>query len=108
MAESDKKQAASVYGDFNVHALVSKFLNGQIPVLEPAYSPMEGYHYPIVEEILEDKTKVPQFLEKLTDLGILEKKIFDKTLLAPNAGPNTSLSGTAAHSASHLTSKKAA
>jgi hypothetical protein len=86
MAESDKKQAASVYGDFNVHALVSKFINGQITILEPAYSPTKGYHFPIVEEILEDKTKVPQFLEKLLDMGILEKKIYDKKITCPSCG----------------------
>ncbi len=86
MAESDKKQVASVYGDFNVHALVGKFLNDQISVLEPVYSSTQGYHYPVVEAILEDKTKVPQFLEKLVELGVLEKKIFDKTLTCPNCG----------------------
>jgi hypothetical protein len=86
MAESDKKQVSSVYNDFNVHALVSLFLNGQISVLEPVYSPMQGYHYPIVEGILEDKTKGPNFLEKLVDLGVLEKKIFDKTLTCHKCG----------------------
>jgi transcription elongation factor Elf1 len=86
MAESDNKQVASVYSDFNVHTLVSKFLNGQISVLEPVYSPLKGYSYPVVEEILEDKAKVPMFLEKLVDMGLLEKKIFDKTLTCPNCG----------------------
>ncbi len=86
MAESGKKQVTSVYGDFNVHALLSKFLNDQITILEPAYSPTKGYHYPIIEGMLEDKTKVSQFLEKLTDIGVLEKKIFDKTITCPKCG----------------------
>jgi hypothetical protein len=84
MAENDKKQASAVYGDYNVHALISKFINGQITSLEPAYSPLEGYHYPIVESILGDKTQVTQFLNNLTEIGILEKKIYDKTLSCPN------------------------
>jgi transposase-like protein len=83
MAEKDKKPVTSINGDYNIQALISKFVNGQITSLEPAYSPQTGYHYPIVEEILGDKTQVQQFLSKLTELGILEKKIFDKVISCP-------------------------
>ncbi len=83
MAESEKKQVASINGDYNVQTLISKFVNGQITSLEPVYSQRMGYHYPIVEEIIGDKTKVESFLSKLAELGILEKKIFDKTISCP-------------------------
>jgi transposase-like protein len=83
MAEKDKKPVTSINGDYNIQALISKFVNGQITSLEPAYSPQTGYHYPIVEEILGDKTKVQPFLSKLTELGILEKKVFDKVISCP-------------------------
>lgn len=83
MAESEKKPVTSINGDYNVQALISKFVDGQITILEPTYSSKTGYHYPIVEELLEDKIKVEPFLAKLTELGILEKKIFDKTITCP-------------------------
>ena len=83
MAESDKKPVTSINGDYNVQALISKFVNGHITSLEPEYSPQTGYHYSLVEDILEDKTQVEPFLSKLAELGILEKKIFDKTILCP-------------------------
>lgn len=83
MAEKDKKPVTSIIGDYNVQALISKFVNGQITSLEPTYSPQTGYIYPLVEEILGDKTQVQPFLNKLTEMGILEKKIFDKVISCP-------------------------
>jgi hypothetical protein len=84
MAESEKKTASSIYSDVNVHALLSKFINGQITVLEPTFSAQKGYHYPIVESVIDDPARVEPFLHKLANAGILEKKIFDKTLTCPN------------------------
>jgi hypothetical protein len=107
MAERDKKPVTSINGDSNVQTLISKFVNGQITSLEPMFSPQTGYHYPLVEELLGDKAQVQPFLVKLTELGILEKKIFDKTISCPQCHSQNITFSIAAHSVNHLTSKKA-
>jgi transcription elongation factor Elf1 len=84
MAQSGKMTAISIYNDHHVQALLNKFLNGEITTLEPIYSAQTGYHYPVVESILGNSSKVESFLSKLFDAGILERKIFDKTLSCTN------------------------
>jgi transcription elongation factor Elf1 len=85
MAEKEKKPVASIYSDFNVQAFLSKFVNGELTVLEPTYSPHLGYHYPIVESILGDGDS-EAFLNKLFATGLLERQVFDKTLSCPECG----------------------
>ncbi len=86
MAERGKKPVTSIYSDFNVHALLSKFVSGELTTLEPVYSAQVGYHYPVVEDILGNSANVESFLNKLFDAGFLERKAFDKTLSCPDCG----------------------
>jgi uncharacterized protein YbaR (Trm112 family) len=86
MADKGKKPVTSIYSDFNAQALLSKFVSGELAVLEPIYSAQIGYHYPVVESILGNPDEVEFFLSKLFDAGLLERKAFDKNLSCPECG----------------------
>jgi hypothetical protein len=82
-AQEEQKRVTPLHSDRNVQLLLSKFLNGELKTLEPSYDIQTGYHYPVVENILGDSSKVEQFLMNLCETSLLDKKIFDKILLCP-------------------------
>ncbi len=83
MQKTEKKETPVLYKDRNVQILLSKFLNGEIKALEPVYDNKTGYRYPPVENIIGEASQVEPFLNKLSDAGVLEKKIFDKVIFCP-------------------------
>ncbi len=66
--------------------LLNKFLSGEIKALDPVYDQQRGYHYPAVEAIVGNAAQVNAFLDKLHREGVLEKKLYDKTVSCPNCG----------------------
>ncbi len=86
MQEAEKKESLALYRDRNVQILLSKFLNGEIETLEPVYDSKAGYRYPVVETIVGDPSQVEPFLSKLHAAGVLEKKLYDKTIFCPKCG----------------------
>lgn len=72
-----------LYKQRNTQALLSKFLSGEINDLQPTYDVKLGYRYPTVEAIVGDAANAEIFLKKLSDVGILERKLFDKTVACP-------------------------
>lgn len=89
MAQSGKKPSTSIYTDLNVQNLLGKFIQGKITTLEPVYSTQKGYSYPIVEELLDDPSQATAFLNHLYESGILERKVFDKTLSCPTCNSSS-------------------
>jgi hypothetical protein len=83
MSKGSKADRAKLYKDRLVQVFLSKFLSGDIAVLEPTFDPDRGYRYPTVEAILRDPAKVEEFLTQLSAVGILEKKLHDKALFCP-------------------------
>jgi len=83
MQKAEKKETLALYRDRNVQILLSKFLSGELEMLEPVYDPKTGYHYPVVEAIVGEASKVEPFLSKLHAAGILEKKLYDKIIFCP-------------------------
>lgn len=83
MQKTDKTERTEIYKDRNTQIFLSKFLSGEIDELEPVYDPNRGYRYPIVETIVGDVAKVESFLNKLYEVGILERKLYDKTIYCP-------------------------
>ena len=83
MAKSSKVERTELYKDHLVQVFLSKFLVGEIAILEPTFDPNQGYQYRIVEAILGDSTKVEGFLERLSRTGILNRELFDKTIYCP-------------------------
>ena len=92
MQKTAKKETLELYKDRNTQILLSKFLSGEIKTLEPVYDPQFGYHYPTVEVIVGDSSKVEAFLNGLRGSGILEKTLYDKVILCPKCtSPNISI-----------------
>jgi hypothetical protein len=78
-----KTERMEFYNDRNTQALLGKFLGGEVNKLEPVFDPKVGYRYPLVEAIVGDAVKAEMFLNRLSDVGILEKKLYDKMLVCP-------------------------
>jgi len=83
MQETEEKDIFDLNRDHNSQVLLSKFLSGEIRTLEPVYDPQKGYRYPLVEDIVGDASQVEHFLDTLSGLGILDKKLYDKVILCP-------------------------
>jgi transcription elongation factor Elf1 len=86
MPKTDKINRAELYKDRNTQAFLSKFLSGEIGELEPIYDPKLGYRYPIVETIVGDPSNVEDFLNRLSEAGILERRLYDKIIYCPRCG----------------------
>jgi hypothetical protein len=86
MAKTSKVERTELYKDHLVQVFLSKFLIGEIEVLEPTFDSDHGYKYPLIEAILGDSTKAADFLERLSKAGILVKTLYDKDLFCPNCG----------------------
>ncbi|MCW4011072.1 MAG: hypothetical protein NWF05_10720 [Candidatus Bathyarchaeota archaeon] len=82
----DKTDSAGNFDDPDKEALLSRFLSGEIKVLEPTYNPEVGYHYPEAEAIVGDAAKLQSVLNKLVSEKVLEAKLFDKVIYCPGCG----------------------
>jgi hypothetical protein len=83
MLKSDKKEMPNLYKEHNTQALLSKFLSGEITELEPVYDPKLGYRYPIVEAITGSPSEAIEFLTRLHEAGVLERRLYDKIIYCP-------------------------
>jgi hypothetical protein len=91
MQKTENKSMVELNQDRNSQVLLGKFLSGEIKTLQPTYDSQTGYRYPIVEEIVGDASQVEPFLEKLSDLGVLDRTLYDKIILCPKcSSPNIS------------------
>jgi len=75
-----------LYKDRNTQVFLSRFLSGEISELEPVYDPKLGYRYPIVEAIIGDALDAEDFLIKLYEAGILERRLYNKIIYCPKCG----------------------
>ncbi|MGQ9507323.1 MAG: TackOD1 domain-containing metal-binding protein [Candidatus Bathycorpusculaceae bacterium] len=83
MQKSNKIERMELYRDRNTQAFLNKFLSGEISELEPVYDSKLGYSYPMVETILGDASEVEPFLNRLFEVGILKKRLYDKVIYCP-------------------------
>ncbi|MDI6904892.1 MAG: hypothetical protein QMD13_05325 [Candidatus Bathyarchaeia archaeon] len=83
MLKMDKIKRAELYRDRNTQVFLSKFLSGEISELKPVCDPRRGYRYPIVESIIGDALDAEDFLDKLYEAGILERRLYDKIIYCP-------------------------
>ena len=82
MQKTSKVERSQLYRDRNTQVFLSKFLSGEITELEPVYDQKIGYRYPVVEAILGDLTS-EDFLNRLYEAGILERRLYDKIVCCP-------------------------
>jgi hypothetical protein len=86
MQKTNKKEMLEPYMDRHTQMFLSKFLGGEIKILEPVYDQQTGYRYPAVQSVVGDASQVEPFLSKLCDEGVLEKKLYDRVIFCPNCG----------------------
>jgi len=86
MSKTGAMERAELYQKRSTQLLLSKFISGEIEKLDPIYDPKKGYRYPLVESIVGTSEKAEEFLNKLYEAGILERKLYDKTIYCPFCG----------------------
>ena len=86
MSKTGAMERAELYQKRSTQLLLSKFISGEIEKLDPVYDPKKGYRYPLVESIVGTSEKAEEFLNKLYEVGILERKLYDKTIYCPFCG----------------------
>jgi hypothetical protein len=91
MQKAENKSVLELNQDRNSQVLLGKFLSGEIKTLQPTYDSQNGYHYPIVEEIVGDASQVEPLLENMSEMGVLDRTLYDKTILCSTCNsPNIS------------------
>jgi transposase-like protein len=92
MSKTSKMNRTELCKDSNTQVFLSKFLSDEITELEPVYDSKIGYRYPIVEAIVGGASDAEEFLNKLHEAGILERRLYDKLVYCPTCGsPNISV-----------------
>jgi hypothetical protein len=72
-----------LYKERSTQVLLGKFLNGEIRELQPVFDAKFGYRYQAVEAIAGNAADSETLLRSLCEVGILERKLFDKVLVCP-------------------------
>jgi len=108
MPKASKKELLKLYKDHKVQLLISKFVSDELDALNPVYDPKQGFRYPIVDEIVGDSSSTKEFLQKLFEGGVLERKLYDKIVYCPSCtSANISIHYTCPHCKSFDVKKSA-
>ena len=108
MPKASKKELLKLYKDHKVQLLISKFVSDELATLNPIYDPKQGFRYPIVDEIVGDSSSTNEFLQKLFEGGVLERKLYDKIVYCPScSSANISIHYTCPHCKSFDVKKSA-
>jgi len=84
MSKGSKTDKSEVYKDRRTQLLLSRFVSGELTELTPLYDPKHGYRYPIAEKIVGEPATTNEFLRTLSDAGVLNRELYDKTIYCPN------------------------
>lgn len=82
--QTEKLERMKLYKDPHVQVFLNKFLGGEMSELKPTFDPKFGYRYAEVEAILGGPSKVEDFLNKLYEAKVIERKLYDKILYCPS------------------------
>jgi len=108
MPKVSKKELHKLYKDHKVQLLISKFMSDKLGTLNPIYDQKYGFRYPIVDEIVGDPSSAEEFLQKLFEGGVLERKLYDKIVYCPScSSANVSIHYTCPHCKSFDVKKSA-
>ncbi len=89
MAKSLSAARSEVYRDHRAQLILGKLLSGEIDRLDPVFDPKHGYTYPLVEAVTGDPAAAEEFLNRLHEIGILKREVFDKVISCPNCGSSS-------------------
>lgn len=84
MPTTSQVERAEVYKDHRSQLILSKFLSGEITRLDPVYDPKYGYRYPIVDAIIGNPADTEKFLNKLYEINVLKRELYDKIIYCPD------------------------
>lgn len=98
MPKASKKELHRLSEDHKTQLLVSKFISDELGTLCPEFDTLKGFKYPIVDDILGDSSNTDNFLKKLFEGGILDRKLYDKIVKCPSCNSaNVSIHYTCPH-----------
>ena len=83
MLETSKEERAEIYSDSRFQLFLNKFLSGELDKLNPVYDPKHGYRYPQVEAIIGGSATPEEFLNRLYEMGLLKRELYDKIIHCP-------------------------
>jgi len=83
-SQASQAERAEVYKNHRSQLVLNKFLSGEITRLDPVYDPRYGYRYPIVEAVIGDPAETEQYLNKLHEINVLKRELYDKVIHCPN------------------------
>jgi len=86
MAKNLGAERSEVYRDHRAQLILGKLLSGEIDKLSPVFDPKHGYTYPLVEAVIGDPVAAEGFLNRLHEIGILDREMFDKVISCPKCG----------------------
>jgi hypothetical protein len=76
------------YVEIETQKLLRELLrNGSKEEIIPAYDPVEGYTYKLIQHVVDEETSnknIVEFLDRLTRLDILKKSFYDSVSTCPN------------------------
>ncbi len=108
MPKASKKELLKLYKDHKVQLLISKFVSDELGTLNPTCDPKRGFTYPIVDDVVGDPSNTEEFLQKLFEGGVLERKLYDKIVYCPScSSANVSIHYTCPHCKSFDVKKSA-
>jgi len=84
MTETSQTERAEVYKNHRSQLILNKFLSGEVARLDPVYDPKYGYRYPIAEAIIGDPVETERQLNKLYEINVLKRELYDKIVHCPS------------------------
>ncbi len=72
--------------DPEIRGLIEIIIKRNPSELKPVFDYDKGFHFKEIDEITGDVKKSKSILKKLEDSKILEKKLYDRTIVCPNCG----------------------
>jgi transcription elongation factor Elf1 len=84
MPKTSKKELLDLFKDNKVRLLIDKFASEELGTLNPKFDPVKGFSYPLIDEIVGDPSKTEKFLQKMSEGGVLGRKLYDKIIYCPS------------------------
>jgi len=84
MLTTSQAERAEAYKNRHSQLILNKFLSGEVTRLDPVFDPKYGYRYPIAEAIIGDPEETEKHLNKLYEINVLRRELYDKIIHCPS------------------------